>query len=477
MSSTVFDSFLFRDLFGTPEMRAIFDDDAYVNTVVRVEVELARAEARVGVIPGWAADAIATSCDPAHLDRERLRRGTDTVGYPILPIITQLAEQCGDAGGYLHWGATTQDIMDTATVLQCAEGLALISDTLDRLREHLRHLVRTHSNTVTAGRTHLQHALPITFGYRVAVWLSALDRHADRLAAARQRDLMVQFGGAAGTLASLGPGPEGLQVRATLAEALGLRDPEITWHVARDGFAEIVGLLAAIGASVGKIGTDVAILCSTEFAELAEPFVTGRGASSTMPQKRNPISSELMIAAATLLRDKSSAMLDAMVQDFERATGPWHVEWAIIPETFLLLSSSLTQAVHTIAGLHVDVERMRANLGLTKGLIAAEAVMMALAPILGRHRAHELVYAACAEVVNSGGDLAAELSGQPEVTASLDADQIRRLCDPTGYLGSAHVMTRSVAQPPPNAPAPTSSPAVPLGATVGTTVRRAGRRS
>lgn len=449
MSSTVFDSFLFRNLFGTPEMRAIFSDDAYLNTVVRVEVELARAQARVGVIPGWAADAIAASCDPARLDRDRLRSGTDNVGYPILPIVAQLAEQCGEAGGCLHWGATTQDIMDTATVLQCAEGLALISEALDQLREHLRKLARTHLDTVTAGRTHLQHALPITFGYRAAVWLSALDRHAHRLAAARQRDLMVQFGGAAGTLASLGPGPDGLRARAALADQLGLRDPEITWHVARDGFAEIVGLLAAIGASVGKIGADVAALCSTEFGELAEPFVTGRGASSTMPQKRNPVSSELMIAAAKLLRDKSSAMLDAMVQDFERATGPWHVEWAVIPETFLLLSSSLAQAVHTMTGLHVDAERMRANLDLTNGLIAAEAVMMALAPVLGRQRAHELVYATCAQVISSGGDLATELCRQPEVTASLDAEQILRLCDPAGYLGSAQAMTRSVVGLPP----------------------------
>ncbi|MEU7044458.1 adenylosuccinate lyase family protein [Streptomyces varsoviensis] len=452
MSSTVFDSFLFRDLFGTAGMRAVFADDAYVRAVVRVEVALARAEARVGVIPGPAADAIAASCDAARLDRERLRRDTDTVGYPILPVVTQLAEQCGEAGGYLHWGATTQDIMDTATVLQCAEGLTLVSDALDRLRERLRDVALAHVDTVTAGRTHLQHALPVTFGYRAAVWLSALDRHAERLAAARERNLMVQFGGAAGTLASLGPGPEGLRVRAALAEELGLRDPEITWHVARDGFAEIVGLLAAIGASVGKIGVDVAAMTSTEFGELAEPFVPGRGASSTMPQKRNPISSELMIAAARLLRDKSSAMLDAMLQDFERATGPWHIEWAVVPEAFLLLSSSLDQAEHTMSGLHVDTERMRANLDLTGGLIVAEAVMMALAPALGRQRAHEVVYAACARVLDSdpgATDLASELCAEPEALASLGPDRIRRLCDPAGYLGSAQAMVRSVAEPRP----------------------------
>jgi 3-carboxy-cis,cis-muconate cycloisomerase len=443
-ASTVFDSFLFRDLFGTPEMRAVFSDESFVDTVVRVEVALARVQARVGVIPQDAADVIAAACDPALLDRERLRRDTGIVGYPVLPIVTQLAEQCGDAGGHLHWGATTQDVMDTTTVLQCAAGLDLVSGALDRLREHLRQLATTHIDTVTAGRTHLQHALPITFGYRVAVWLSALDRHAERLVEVRRRALMVQFGGAAGTLASLGPGPDGLRVRAELAADLGLRDPEITWHVARDGLAEVVGLLAAIGASVGKIGADVAVSCSTEFGELAEPFVPGRGSSSTMPQKRNPVSSEILVAAAKLLRDKASAMLDAMVQDFERATGPWHVEWAVIPEAFLLLSSSLSQAAQLIAGLRVDAARMRANLGLTGGLVVAEAVMMALAPALGRHRAHDLVYAACARVIDSGGDLANELRSQPDVVACLGDDRIDALCDPAGYLGSAHAMIRSV---------------------------------
>jgi 3-carboxy-cis,cis-muconate cycloisomerase len=342
--------------------------------------------------------------------------------------------------------------MDTATVLQCAEGLALVAEALDRLREHLRRLAETHIDTLTAGRTHLQHALPITFGYRVAVWLSALDRHAERLITIRRRDLMVQFGGATGTLASLGPGPDALRVRAELAAELGLRDPEITWHVARDGLVEIVGLLAAIGASVGKIGTDVAMMCSTEFGELAEPFQTARGASSTMPQKRNPISSELMVAAAKLLRDKSSAMLDATMQDFERATGSWHIEWATIPEAFLLLSSSLSQAAHAISGLQVDTVRMRTNLDLTGGLIVAEAVMMALAPDLGRHRAHELVYAACQRVIETGSDLATELRGHPEIVASLGDDRIRELSNPSGYLGSARAMTRSITSLPRSRP-------------------------
>ncbi|AXK36718.1 adenylosuccinate lyase family protein [Streptomyces armeniacus] len=444
MSSTVFDSALFRNMYGTPHMRAVFSDDTYLETIVRVETALARAQAGVGIIPQDAAAAIAARCDPARLDRERLRRDTDNVGYPVLPVVTQLAEQCGDAGGYLHWGATTQDIMDTTTVLQCAHGLDLITYGLDRLRERLRHLAAEHTDTVTAGRTHLQHALPITFGYRVAVWLSALDRHAERLHEVRRRDLMVQFGGAAGTLASLGPGPEALKVRAGLAAELGLRDPEITWHVARDGLTAIVQLLAAVGASLGKIGTDLALMCSTEFGELAEPYAEGRGASSTMPQKRNPISSELVIACAKLLRDKASAMLDASVQDFERATGPWHVEWAVIPETFLLLSSSLGQATHTLANLRIDTTRMRDNLGLTGGLVLAEAVMMALAPRTGRQRAHHLVYAACTRAIETGTDLTAQLLKTPDITASLGEHRIRELSDPSAYLGSARTMTQSV---------------------------------
>jgi 3-carboxy-cis,cis-muconate cycloisomerase len=425
-------------------MRDVFSDTAYMERVVEVEVALAQAESRLGLVPQDAAHAIATCCDPARLDHERLRRDTDNVGYPILPIVTQLAEQCGDAGGYLHWGATTQDIMDTATVLQCARGLELISDALDRLRDAMRRLASEHLDTVTAGRTHLQHALPITFGYRVAVWLSALDRHAERLTEVRRRDLMVQFGGAAGTLASLGPGPESLRVRAELAAELGLRDPEITWHVARDGLTEIVGLLAAIGASLGKIGADVAMMCSTEFGELAEPYVMGRGASSTMPQKRNPISSEIMIAAAKLLRDKSSAMLDAAIQDFERATGPWHVEWAVIPEAFLLLSSSLDQATHLLGNLRVDEARMRDNLGLTRGLILAEAVMMAIAPHVGRQRAHEIVCEACARATESRTELVDELFKVPDVVKSLGGEALRKLSDPSAYLGNARTMAESV---------------------------------
>ncbi|MFE3741645.1 adenylosuccinate lyase family protein [Streptomyces sp. NPDC059096] len=444
MSTTVFDSFLFRDMFGTPAMREVFSDGAYVRRLIDTETALARAQAAVGIIPAEAARDITGKADFDSLDLERLRAETEIVGYPVLPLVKQVADQCGDAGHYLHWGATTQDIMDTAVMLQCKEGVALLGAQLDRVRHALRRLAREHADTVTAGRTHLQHALPVTFGYRCAVWLSALDRHAERLEQARVRALMVQFGGAAGTLASLGEGPEGLRARAALAGELGLADPAITWHVARDGLVELVSLFASVGGSLGKIAWDVMMMCSSEYGELAEPFVPGRGASSTMPQKRNPISSELMFAAAKLLRDRSSSMLDATMQDFERATGPWHLEWATVPEAFLLLSSSLHQAEFMLSGLEVRTDRMRSNTLLTGGLIVAEAVMMDVAPVLGRNQAHEVVYEACRAAIETGTTLEAELLTHDDLVRTLGAPRIKELCDPARYLGSARTMTHDV---------------------------------
>jgi len=444
MSSTVYDSLLFRDMFGTPAMRAVFADAAYVQRIIDTETALARAQAKVGIIPDAAAEEITRRADFEGLDLERLRIETEIVGYPVLPIVKQVGDQCGEAGRYLHWGATTQDIMDTAVMLQCKEGIDLLQEQLDSVRTVLRELAAEHEDTVTAGRTHLQHALPVTFGFRCAVWLSALDRHAERLEQARERALMVQFGGAAGTLASLGEGPDGLQTRVALAAELGLKDPTITWHVARDGLVELVSLFAAVGGTLGKIAWDVMMMCSSEFGELAEPFVPGRGASSTMPQKRNPISSELMFAAAKLLRDKSSTMLDAMMQDFERATGPWHLEWATVPEAFLLLSSSLYQAHFMLSGLEVKADRMLQNTHLTGGLIVAEAVMMAVAPVLGRNQAHEVVYDACRTAIEGGTTLQTQLLAHDELVQHLGATRIEELCDPARYLGSAKAMTRNV---------------------------------
>jgi 3-carboxy-cis,cis-muconate cycloisomerase len=325
MASTVLDSALFRDSFGTPAMRAIFEDAALLSRYTEVEVALARAQGRLGVIPTAAAQEIAARCNASQLDLERLKQETEVVGYPILPLVRQLAAQCGDSGKYLHWGATTQDIMDTAVVLQVREALALIEKDLDELRRILVRQAKRYRDTPMAGRTHLQQALPITFGYKLAIWLATLDRHAERLEQLRPRALVGQFAGAAGTLASLGT--RGMEVQMALMQELKLAQPAATWHAARDGLAEAVNFLGLVTGSIAKVAYDVMLMASTEVAELSEPFVQGRGASSTMPQKRNPISSELILACAKAVRQHAGLMLDAMVQDYERATGPWHAEW------------------------------------------------------------------------------------------------------------------------------------------------------
>ncbi|MGN6585144.1 MAG: class-II fumarase/aspartase family protein [Rhizobiaceae bacterium] len=441
-STTVFDSLLFRDAFGTPEMREVFSDLALISRYVEVEIALARAESDCGVIPADAAEEITRRCDVAALDFDLLRKETDNVGYPILPLVHQLVKQCGEAGRYLHWGATTQDIMDTAVVLQMREGLRMIEGDIGALRGTLADLARAHRDTPMAGRTHLQQALPVTFGYKVAVWLAMFDRHTERLAQLKPRVEVGQFAGAAGTLASLGD--KGLAVQAAFCKELGLAVPAATWHVARDAFAETVNFLGLLTGSLGKIALDVMIMASTEFAEVYEPFVPGRGASSTMPQKRNPISSELMLAAAKGVRQHAGLMLDAMVQDFERATGPWHVEWMAIPESFVLTAGALHQARFALGGLIVDKARMAQNLDISKGLIVAEAVMMQMAPLIGRQQAHDVVYGACRVVNEQGGTLAEALAAMPEVTKHFDKAAIARMTDPANYVGLAPQMVDRV---------------------------------
>ena len=443
MASTVFDSALFRDMFGTAEMRQIFSDEALVARYLEAEAALARAQARLGVVPKEAALAIDAASRSLTIDYDRLRRETEIVGYPILPLVHQLSAAAGEAGRFVHWGATTQDIMDTGNVLQIRSALSIIERDLKEIGHILAAMARKYRDTPMAGRTHLQQALPVTFGYKAAVWLSSIDRHIERIEQARPRVLVGEFAGAAGTLASIGE--SGLEMQRLFCEELGLDRPSITWHVARDGIAEAVTLLGLITGTLGKIATDVMMMASTEFGEVSEPFVPGRGGSSTMPQKRNPISSELTLAAAKAVRQHVAAMLDGMIHDFERATGPWHLEWISLPESFLLTASSLANARFMLAGLVVHETRMRENLDLTHGLIVAEAVMMAMAPKLGRQHAHDVVYDACRIAIEGGGDLADILAGMPEIVEALGSvDAIRRHCDPVNYLGLSGEMVDRV---------------------------------
>lgn len=443
MPSIVASSKLWGSMFGTAEMRSLYTDDAIVQRYLDVEAALARAQAAIGIVPPEAAKAITAVADAGRVDWSRLSARTRVVGYPILPLVEQLSDWAEDGlGQWCHWGATTQDIMDTADVLQIRDALDLIASDLDAVADALSMLAKAHSETPMAGRTHLQHALPVSFGYKAATWLSGVDRHRTRLAQLRPRVEVVSFSGAAGTLASLGE--KGLATQRALAEELGLSEPDITWHSIRDGFAEVTGLLALVAASLGKIGFDIALMMQTETGEVLEPFQPGRGASSTMPQKRNPIGSEVMLASAKIVREQHSLMLDAMVQDHERATGQWHVEWQALPTAFVVASGGLRAAREVLEGLEVRPGAMRRVLDTTGGLIVAEAVMMGLAPALGRQVAHDLVYECCRAALTGGEPFLDALAAEPRIAAAMDREALARLVDPANYVGAAPEMTRKL---------------------------------
>ena len=421
-------------LYGTDAMRAVFDETAYFQRMLDVEAALARVQARLGLIPADAATAIAAAARFENLNQATLAATARNVGYPVVGLVAELSRAAGPAGAWTHWGATTQDIMDTATVLQLRAGLDLIETSLNAVLAALLSQADRHRATVMAGRTHLQQALPTSFGLKCATWAQPLIAHRQRLAQLRARALQVSFGGAAGTLASLGK--DGIAVMEGLAAELGLAAPTAPWHVCRDGLAEAVSFLGLLCGSLGKLATDIILLAQTEVAEVAEPYVAGRGASSTMPQKRNPISSEYILAATRGVQALVPLMQGAMAQDHERGTGPWQAEALAIPQAFVLAHGALEHARTIAEGLTVDAARMRRNLDLTGGLIVAEAVMMGLAPMLGRGEAHHVVKHACDIALTESIPLAQALARAPEVATKLDAAAIARLTDPAGYLGS-----------------------------------------
>ena len=443
MGATAIDSAIFRDIFSTPAMRRVFADENRIQHYLNIEAALARVQARLGIIPREAAEEIGKHCRVEQFDLAKLKTRTETIGYPVLPVVEQLVALCANQlGEWAHWGATTQDITDTAAVLQARDALALIEDDLQAICDSLAGLAARYRDTPMAGRSNLQQAAPVTFGYKVAVLLAAFDRHRQRLRELRPRVLVAEFGGAVGTLASLGT--RGLEVQAALCQELGLAQPEIAWHTARDGFGEVACFLGLVTGTLGKIATDVKLLMQTEVGEVFEPFAPGRGSSSTMPQKRNPISCNYILACTSVVRQQVAALLEALVEDHERSTGPWEIEWIALPEVFLLSAGALSQARRLLDGLQVDAERMRANLDLTAGLIASEAVMMGLGPHIGRQHAHDLVYELCQKAAQTGRPLIEYLAETPEITRHVPRAALEKLVDPANYLGLAAEMVDRV---------------------------------
>ena len=430
------DSRIFGTLYGSDAMRAIWDERSFLQRMLDVEAALARVQARLEIIPAEAAEGIVAAAKVDNLKQDELAASVRNVGYPVVGLVKGLSRAAGeDAGRWTHWGATTQDIMDSAIVLQVRDGLAVVRAELLALIEALAGQARRHRRTVMAGRTHLQHALPTTFGLKCAVWLMPIVDHVQRLDQLRPRVERVEFGGAAGTLASLGE--QGLAVLEGLAAELGLAAPPAPWHVARDGLAETVSLLGLICGSLAKIATDIILLAQTEVGEVAEPYVAGRGASSTMPQKRNPIASEYILAAQRGVQALVPLMQNAMADDHERGTGPWQAELLALPQAFVLTGGALEHARTIAEGMVVDAARMRRNVDATGGGIMAEAVMMGLAPMLGREAAHHAVKHATDIVLKNSVSLADALMQERAVTAHLDRAALDSLTDPATYLGSA----------------------------------------
>ncbi len=443
MPSTIFDSSIFRDIFTTPAMREVWSDENRVQKYLDFEGALARAQAKLGIIPKNAAAEIVKHCDVKKMDFAKLKERTEKVGYPVLPVVNQLIALCkNDLGEWAHWGATTQDITDTAAILQIREALDLIEKDINGCADALAKLAKKHRDTVMVGRSNLQQAVPITFGYKMATILGAFERHRERLAQLRKRVEVGEFGGAAGTLSSLGK--DGLRVQAALMKELKLGQPDISWHTVRDRIAEVGCFLGLVAGTCGKIAFDIKLLMQTEVEEVMEPYHAGRGGSSTMPQKRNPISSVYVTAQSAVVKQHVAALLEAMIEDHERSTGQWEIEWIVLPEIFMLTAGALAQTRFVLEGLEVKPDKMRANLEITKGLIMTEAVMMGLGAKLGRNKAHDLLYDIARKAVQSGEHLLDALEADPEIRKHADRKTLQKLVEPANYLGVAGPMVDRV---------------------------------
>jgi 3-carboxy-cis,cis-muconate cycloisomerase len=430
---------LFDLLFGSPAMREVFSDAARVQRMLDFEAALARAEARCGVVPEAAAPKIAEKCKAELIDFDALATATADSVNPAIPLVKQLtalvAKEDAEAARFVHWGATSQDANDTGLVLQVRQALDTLEGDLATLCMGLAQLAEKHRSTPIVGRTLMQHALPTTFGVKIAGWLDAMSRHRERFAETRKRVLVLQFGGAVGTLAALRE--KALPVAKALAEELQLELPAMAWHTQRDRVAEMATTLGLCAGTLGKIARDISLHMQTEIAEVFEPAAEGRGGSSSMPHKRNPVSAAIVLSAATRIPGLVSTMLSAMVQEDERGLGNWHAEWETLPEIFRLTAGALHQMAAIVPHLEIDATRMNHNLDATKGLIFAEAVTMAMAAHIGKSAAHALVDEASKQTRESGKHLRAVLGENPKVMQRLNSAELDRLFDPKNYLGAS----------------------------------------
>ena len=419
-------------------MHDLFSDQTRIQRMLDFEAALARAQAQVGVIPVAAALTIAKNCTASQIDFVALAHDAELAGNLAIPLVRQLtalvAKDNAEVAKFVHWGATSQDVIDSGLVLQLRDALDLIDRGLAELTRALVAQIKQHRDTLMVGRTLLQHALPITFGFKAAGWLDAVTRHRQRLHELRPRILVLQFGGAAGTLAALGS--QGSAIAAALAQELNLALPAMPWHGQRDRVAEVATVFGLLAGTLGKIARDVSLCMQTEVGELAEPSAPGRGASSTMPHKRNPIGCAAALSAAIRVPGLVSTMLSAMPQEHERGLGGWQAEWETLPEIATLTFSALNHMTAVIAGLEIKADRMATNLNQSSGLIMAEAVAMALAAHLGKLESHRIVEHACNKAIKESRHLREILAEEPLIQTQITAAELEKLMDPTHYLGA-----------------------------------------
>ena len=423
-------------------MRAVCDDRATLQGMLDFEAALARAEAAIGIVPAASAEIIAKACKADTFDLAALADAATRSGNLAIPLVkvltSEVAKANKDAARYVHWGATSQDVIDTAAMLTLRAGIDALLTDIDRAIAGFARLARAHRNTPVVARTWLQHALPMPFGLKLAEYAAALNRSRGRLKHLKQHALALQFGGAAGTLAALGD--QGLKVAEKLSELLQLPLPEAPWHTHRDRIAEGASVLAIIAGTCGKIARDVQLMMQTDVAEAFEPSGEGRGGSSTMPHKRNPVAAASALGAATMAPNLAATIFAAQVGDHERSAGPWHAEWPTLPSLLLVTSGALAAIVDIAEGLEVDTARMRANLDATGGLIMAEAIAFALAEKVGKQDAHHLVEAASKKAVAAKTTLRAVLEGDSAVTAHLTKEKIAQLLEPMAYQGVSQAL-------------------------------------
>jgi 3-carboxy-cis,cis-muconate cycloisomerase len=433
---------LLAPMLSSAAMRAICDDVACLQNMLDFEAALARAEASAGIIPASATGPIAAACKAGAFDLAALADAATKSGNLAIPLVKALtasvAKSDTEAARYVHWGATSQDVIDTASMLTLRAAIdALLAD-LDRAITGFAKQAEKHRHTAMVGRTWLQHALPMPFGLKLAEYAAALNRSRTRLRRLRSETLALQFGGAAGTLAALGE--HGWRVAENLARELDLPLPEAPWHTHRDRFAEAASVMAIIAGTCGKIARDVSLLMQTDVGEAFEPAGEGRGGSSTMPHKRNPVAAATALAASTMAPNLAATIFAAQVQDHERSAGPWHAEWPTLPNLLLVTSGGLAAIVDIAEGIEVDAARMRANLDTTHGLIMAESVTFALAEKIGKSDAHHLVEAASKKAVAEKNTLRQVLADDSRVSSQLDAQKLAELFEPMAYQGVSQAM-------------------------------------